>query len=129
MAFDFYFETCADGEAFKDEAMICAEVKKAVIDRLYAPTLEEYIRKAASASLNPKDFLGSVHDVDHAFEKAKFNDGAKFGILRISRREIPQLAQFLRFTVVLVILSLLKLSSITMLRTKASLGTKCFRAV
>ena len=52
------------------------------------------IRDATAARLSFRDLSGSLRNADRLYEKAAFNDEAKFGLLRNAVMEHLELAQF-----------------------------------
>lgn len=94
-AFDFYYSTYSKEGALSEAANDFSQVKKSIIDK-FAQTEEpeEYIRRAISVRLDDQDLLCWMTKMDRCFEKAGFNNEAKFGLLRKAVMGHGALAQF-----------------------------------
>lgn len=94
-AFDLYYDSFAkDGEPL-DSAKDYSAVKKLFLEN-YGPRQEpqDDIRRAMNVRLDSKDIPNSLQTMDRLFEKAGFNEEAKFGLLRNSVADHSDLAQF-----------------------------------
>ena len=95
-AFDYFFDNFADKDHnLKPEAYEYNKVKAAIIKEFDKPqSPEDDIHKAMELKIEPSNLLQSVKDMDRAFDKAGFNDTAKFGLLRKALVEFPEILQF-----------------------------------
>ena len=92
-SFDFYYDDYATNGSLSDASNNYAAVKDNLIERfgkVEAP--EEKIQRAVSASLDSTDFASLLRDMDNLFQKAGFDESAKFGLLRKSVMEHVELA-------------------------------------
>ena len=97
-AFHFYYDEYATDGSLSEAGQNYAAVKKAFIERfgkVEAP--EEKIQMAVSASLDPADLISSLKGMDNLFQKAGFDDNAKFGLLRKAVMEQAELSQYIMF--------------------------------
>ena len=94
-AFEFFFQRFTKNGELTEEANDFKIVKKAFFDQY--ETKEdpaEVIRQAMDASLSAEDLAKTVNMADELYNKAGFNDEAKFGMLRSAVMRIPDLAAF-----------------------------------
>ena len=70
-------------------------VKDALMEH-FKPQLQpdDHICQGMAAKLKNEDLLGSLREMDRLYEKANFNEEAKFGLLRSAVMEHLDLAQF-----------------------------------
>ena len=91
----FFFESFASDGALSEDGKDFSKVKQAFLDQ-YKPLEppQDVIFRATNSSLDPDDLLSSMRDLDRLYDRAGFNDAAKFGVLRNCVIAIPELAQF-----------------------------------
>ena len=95
-AFDFFFDTFADkAHNLLPEAFDYDTVKTALIEQFRKPSNpEDDIHRAMDLTVDPANLLASIREMERAFDKAGFNDTAKFGLLRKALAEFPEVLQF-----------------------------------
>ena len=94
-AFDFFYQAFVKNRDISADALEYQKVKKALVER-FGPvgSPEDVIRYAMAARLSFGDLSGSLRNSERLYEKAGFNDEAKFGLLRNVVMEHLELAQF-----------------------------------
>ena len=94
-AFDFLYHAFVKNGDISEDGSDYQKVKKAFSER-FAPveSPEEVIRDAMASRLSFRDVSGSLRNSDRLYEKAGFNDDAKFGLLLNAVMEHLELAQF-----------------------------------
>lgn len=55
---------------------------------------EDNIRRAVNAIIDPRNIVSSLRDMEISFEKAMFNEEAKFSLLRYELKDVPEILQF-----------------------------------
>ena len=91
-AFDFFYQVFVKNGDISADGSDYQKVKKALVE-LFAPveSPEDVIRDAPRSFGDPS---GSLRNADRLYEKAGFNDEAKFGLLCNAVMEQLYLAQF-----------------------------------
>ena len=94
-AFDVYYDLFTKDGNLVEDAKEYSVVKAALIEH-FKPQVQpdDIIRQAMGAELKNEDLLGSLREMDRLYEKANFNEEAKFGLLRSAVMEHLDLAQF-----------------------------------
>ena len=94
-AFDFFYQVFVKNGDISADGSDYQKAKKALVER-FAPveSPEHVIRDAMAARLSFRDLSGSLRKADRLYEKAGFNDEARFGLLRNAVVEHLELAQF-----------------------------------
>ena len=89
------FSTTRHCATLSEEEKDFSKVKQAFLDQ-YKPIEppKDDIFRAFSGALDQDDLLTSMRDLDRLYDRAGFNDAAKFGVLRNCVVGIPELAQF-----------------------------------
>ena len=92
-AFDFFYQAFVKNGDISADGSDYQKVKKALVER-FAPveSPEDVIRDAMAARLSFGDLSGSLHKADRLYEKAGFNDEAKFRLIRNAVMEHLELA-------------------------------------
>lgn len=94
-AFDFYYETYSRDGGLSEAAGDWKEVKKALADRFVVTARpEEEIQKAIACRLEVDALLPSLEQMEKLYEKAGFNEEAKYGLLRNAVMGHLEVAQF-----------------------------------
>ena len=92
---NYFFETFAPDGTLSEDGKDFQIVKASFISHfkpIEAP--QDIILRATSATLDKQDLLVSLRNLDRLYERAGFNDAAKFGVLRNAVVRHPDLAQF-----------------------------------
>ena len=94
-AFDFVYQAFVKNGDISAGGFDSQKFKKALVER-FAPveSPEDVIRDAMAARLAFGDLSGPLRNSDSLYKKARFNDVAKFGLLRNAMMEHLELAQF-----------------------------------
>ena len=98
-AFEFFFEAFAD----KDQSLVpnafdYETVKSALISQFNKPSSpEDDIHRAIDLQIDTANLVSSMREMERAFDKAGFNDQAKFGLLRKALSESPEILQFVLY--------------------------------
>ena len=94
-AFDAYYEKFTSDCDLIDDAKDYAKVRAWLLTE-FAPQEDhaDCIQRAVKSRLNPQDLVGSIQELDRIYEKAGFNDQAKYGLLIQACMNVPDLAQF-----------------------------------
>ena len=97
-AFDFYYDEYASKGELLDAGLDYKAVKKSFIERFgKSEAPEESIQLAIAASLDPSNLRSSLTGMDSLFQKAGFDDNAKFGLMRRAVMEHAEIAQYVMF--------------------------------
>ena len=97
-AFDFYFDRFTMDNGPTDEAKDCGKVKRVMLEKYSVRKTESEIMKGAkSLEYDGGDIQTSLTRADKLYSQAKFNDQAKFGLLRDSLKSDQMLLQFVLF--------------------------------
>ena len=94
-AANYFFETFAPDGTLSEDEKDFQMVRASFISHfkpIEAP--QDIILRATSATLDKQDLLVSLRNLDRLYERAGFNDAAKFGVLRNAVVRHPDLAQF-----------------------------------
>ncbi len=94
-AFDYFYRNFSAKNALLPAAKDYEEVKRQLLEHFGKPSdLQDDIRSAVEAKLDPGDLRGSMKQIERLYQMAEFNDEAKFGMLRQAVTYHRQLSQF-----------------------------------
>ena len=97
-AFDFYFDCFTMDNGPRDEAKDYVKVKGVMLQKFSIQKTEsEIMKEAISLEYDSSDIQTSLTRAANLHSQAKFNEQAKFGLLRDSRKSDQMLLQFVRF--------------------------------
>ena len=97
-AFDFFFENFAEAGTLKYTARNYENVKQVFIEKFAKPTnILDEIHQALDSTIDPSELMASMEQIDRLFEKAKFDERAKFGLLRQKLAPYSEILAFVVF--------------------------------
>lgn len=92
-AFRFFFEKFTEDGKLSDEETDFERVKAVFIEEYgLKEERQEIIRQATEATLDPQSLLQSLAKIEKLYGKENFDEGAKFGFLRMAVTKLPHLA-------------------------------------
>lgn len=90
-----YLDTFAKDRELTSEALDFSVVKNAMFERYVEKVnVEEVLKPSINARLSDRNLNESLRDMERFFEKAKFNEESKLGMLRSALMQQPKLAEF-----------------------------------